>query len=181
MRERCAIRMCALCVVITVAIVGCGQSSRAATTYDTWQYTVSIPNDLGVTPLNQDPAYVWAHPDVTFSTKTTAIQFDFQVKQAPICDGPAMLALATTLKNRSSVATGSEPVQMTFGTAPGAAFTRTATGIDLTFAVACSGRSSVIALASGLKLADMQAILATFRFRDPSGDPAHPPTAGPSR
>lgn len=154
---------------------GCSPAAKPGVTYETWQYSVAIPTDLGIEPLNTDPKFVWQNPGLTYSDRTTKRAISFSVKPTTRCDGAYMLALARTLQEGSSVTAESAPAEVSFGGSPGAIYTGQAGGTEATMAFACSGSMSVIAFGFGLKRPDVEAIMASFRFRNPPGDPAAPP------
>ena len=162
-------------LVGALLVSGCSPAAKPGTTYETWQYSVAIPSDLGIEPLNKDPKFVWQNPGLTYSDRTTKRAISFSVKATTRCDGAYMLALARTLQKGSSVTAESPPAEVTFGTLVGAVYTGQVGGTEATVAFACTGSMSVIAFGFGLKRPDVEAIMASFRFRDPPGDPAAPP------
>jgi hypothetical protein len=52
--------------------------------------------------------------------------------------------------------------------------------VPATILVACDGASVVTAIAFGMTPERVDAIVETFEFRDPPGDPNRPPAASPS-
>lgn len=140
---------------------------------------MTIPNDLGIEPLNKDPKFVWQNPGLTYSDRTTKRAISFSIKSFATCDGSSMVALARDFQEVSSLTAESPPVAVSFGSLAGAIYTAQASGTETTMAFSCSGSMGVIASGFGLKRPEVESIMPSFRFRDPPGNPAAPPPSAP--
>ena len=162
-----------------VVLGGACSATRASTTYETFSYTVSIPNDIGLQALNDDPGFLWANPGTAFVAKTTDIALSFELSAFPACERGTILAFAQQVQSAISMTNSVEPVEKTWAGNPGAILSGDAAGRPSAIGFVCHGGTVAEALGFGVGKADLELVMESFRFRDPAGDPRQPPSAKP--
>lgn len=168
-------------IIVALAVVvaaGCAAQARPATRYDAWNWWVSIPDDLGLAPSNRDADAVWlAGPQIlTGSESSSTMTIRVTQLNAPGTDEEIVMAAARDAASSSGVEDVTEPRSRTFPAGAGSFFE--ARRGDSTFAIVYLFRDDtlVVFAASDLPLAEVEAIATPFRFREPPGDPLHPPS-----
>ena len=165
-------------VLAAILATACGTSATApagATTYETYLYSVSIPVEFGIAPLNDDPAYLWANPQTRYLGDTSSRSIGFDVEPAPGCTARQLRSYALDARARNRMADKSELVEVDLPFGIGAWFSGMAGLEPAAILFACDGTSLVTAFAIGLTPEQVDAVVTTFAFREPPGDPLRPP------
>lgn len=168
-------------VLLAVLVAACGPS-RPATRYDVWNWSIAIPDDLGVRPAN-DPADIWKNgPLLIMATDGSARLVGVHVE--PLAERTS--TADTALELLQEVAAGADAEEIgpvtprRFPVGDGAVVHAVRLGLDLDI-VYIVGRGLLITVSgSEMTPADVLFIADSFAFRDPPGDPLSPPPAAPS-
>ena len=153
----------------------CASAPGAATTWETAAYRVVIPDDLGLAPLNRDPVFVWAHPEISYVGTTADRALTVSMDPITSCTTAAVLDRATVMFHARPLTDLVQPGAVSLAAGTAAMWSGKQSGIQLSFVVVCSGSKSAWVLGWGLTSDELLAILRGFSFRDPPGDPVHPP------
>lgn len=177
-----AARVGAALVIVGLLVAACGPPAAPAvprSTYDSHAWSVSIPDDLGLTPIAGDPDAIWISPSIMFietgaSKRSLALQvFDLESLS---CDQARMTAWATSLRERLKYPESSAPVDLRVDRGFGGVFTGRPFDLDSSVIVACEGRNVISMLGMGLDRAQLEGIFRTFTWRVPPGNPLDRPT-----
>ena len=172
-----------------VLVGACGSTAAPAapsaprTTYDSHAWSVSLPDDLGLTPINRDPDAIWISPSIMLtgtgeSKRNLAFQvFDLETLS---CDQVRMTAWATSLRDRLTYPESNAPVDLPVDRGFGSVFTGRPFDLDSTVIVACEGRNVINMLGMGLDRSQLEGVFRTFTWRVPRGDPLDRPTPAAS-
>jgi hypothetical protein len=176
-------------LVLAAATIACGTSPasvRPSTTYDAYNYVVSIPDDLGLSPISSDPETVWLTGPKFFTRSKPAATLNIRVGQldpakVALAKSDAEVAMELATENLSAVSATVVTAPTAVELPAGAGVTAEAKKQDVTVSVVylVSGERGASFTATGLTLADVVAVARTFGFRDPPGDPLRPPSRSP--
>ena len=156
------------------AASGASSSSASTTAYETYAYELVMPAGVGLTPLNDDPAFVWSHPEVSYTGRTSVPAFGLTLQDRPTCDDSSMLAWARELEDAITAPDKTEPVIGSYARGSAASYTFKG-GSDLLIGGGfCSGHRGAWYLTQGLHPGQVKSIIEGITFREPPGDPLHP-------
>lgn len=179
-------RVGAAVLAVGLLVGACGGAATPSvprTTYDSHAWSVSIPDDLGLTPVDGDPDRIWISPSIMFTgTGEPKRNLAFQVfdLETLSCDQARMTAWATSLGDRLKYPESSAPVDLRVDRGFGSVFTGRLFDLDSSVIVACEGRNVINMLGMGLDRVQLEGILRSFTWRVPRGNPLDRPTPAAS-
>ena len=156
-------------------------AARPVTTYETYLYSVAIPDALGLAP--PDGELLWSHPAPTYAGAGSDRSVLFNVHDVEACSHASMQAIADSFRGTEGWRGDTEVQTRDFPVGPavvlsGMSGPATSDPVRLTWVFACDEHRLVSLLGWGLDRAEAASIMEGFRFRVPSGDPLQPPSPG---
>jgi hypothetical protein len=170
-------------LLVALAFSACAAPARPGTTYEVNNYSVTVPNDLGLTlPGYVDPETVWlTGPRNLSRTKPDNALID--IKVTPIdpaaFEGDPMMQAATAAVEFIEPEQLTGPTSRSIPAGPAVAVELTADGGLISAIYHVRGDWMVIFTGSNIPLADLTAVAESFRWRDPPGDAINPPSLAP--
>lgn len=175
----------ALASALALGLAACGAAATPAPTtrWENQAWTLLVPDDLDLRPLNSDPRLVWVMARIPFfpaSSTKRGFSIDAERQACSTADsiGVANKILALVAPSAAMTATsrriGANDVAIGTTTRQ---FSSAAT--TLTVAVLCGPERLVSLSAAGITEPDVERILAGFTFREPASTEIDPPSAGP--
>jgi hypothetical protein len=169
--------------LLALGLAACASPARPGTTYEVNNYSVTIPDDLGLTlPSYADPEVVWlTGPRNLSRSEPDNALLDIAIKPLD----PAKVEGDPTLQAATAAIDFVKPEKVTGPTsrsiAAGQATTVEATAGGGLFSAIYHARGEwmVIFTGSNIPLADLIDVAESFKWRDPPGDPIHPPSLAP--
>ena len=172
-----------LAATLAAAVVAaaCG-SSRPVTRYEVWNWSVAIPDDLNVLPAVTDPDTIWATGPLFITSEDVAGRtLHIRVQdQAEGSEGETALSILQAVTDEADAEEKGPVTPHRFPAGAGAMVHAVRLGLDLDVIYIVARGQLVSITASEMTPADVQFIADSFAFRDPPGDPLHPPSRAPT-
>jgi len=165
----------AVAMVALIGILGCSPTPTT-THYETYAWTVDIPNKLEVTPSPRVPSTVWQDgPQWWKRSDGSGVRIvAHEVSSTSDDEATAIRTIGEVLAGpEMSLATGPQMVELPSGRAAYAAGTLFQDPF-VAFAIRRDGWS-VLFYGLAVGRADLEAVVNSFKLKNPPGDPANPP------
>jgi hypothetical protein len=163
----------------SIVVAACAAPARRTTVYETFQYTVAVPDDLRLKPATPDLDVIW---------RTTPLEFDRADEGVPALIISVATATVESTGEETALVSARRAIELAspdevagptahpFAAGPGAVFHATMDGLPFDAVYLYRDRVIVSFVLSGAAPADVLAIADSFRFRDPPGDSLSPPS-----
>jgi hypothetical protein len=167
-------------VLLAVVVAACA-ASRPATRYEVWNWSIAIPDDLGVRPVNNADE-IWRDGPL-FITADDGSARIVGVRVTPLDEDGGDAETAVELLEAVAAEADSEEIGPVTGrhfpAGDGAVVHAIRLGLALDVVYIVARGHLIIVTTSEMTPADVLFIADSFEFRDPPGDPLDPPSNAP--